>query len=79
MLRKIIIVCPENSKAEVPAQGHGEKRMSRVNRAPDIIGNQNMEEWKMGSDRGTPCCVDNHGLPTWKDNLLSCLGRVTES
>ncbi|KAJ6925931.1 hypothetical protein NC651_010391 [Populus alba x Populus x berolinensis] len=74
MLRKIIIVCPENSKAEQPAQGHGEKRMS-----PDIIGNQNMEEWKMGSDMGTPCCVDNHGLPTWKDNLLLCLGRVTES
>jgi hypothetical protein len=28
---------------------------------------------------GTLYGVDNHGLPTWKDNLLLCLGRVTES
>jgi hypothetical protein len=35
MLRKTIIVCPENSKAELPAQRHGEKRMSHVNRAPN--------------------------------------------
>jgi hypothetical protein len=45
----------------------------------DIIGIQNMEKWKMGSDMGTLYGVDNHGLPTWKDNLLLCLGRVTES
>jgi len=36
----------------------------------DIIGIQNMEKWKMGSDMGTLYGVDNHGLPTWKDNLL---------